>query len=119
MHFRVTEAGVRRALKDGMGLAHILRCVELHSRTPVPQNVHFSIRDWATRAGLMNLSPDLRLTCLDTDTLKRFKQDPGARPYLGEVEDGQTVKLKGRITPRRMRSLLRELGFIVELTEGR
>ena len=118
MHFRVTEEGVRRALTDGMGLPHMLRCLENHSRTPVPQNVHFSIRDWAIRAGLMTLDPELLLTCRDADTLRRFLQDPGARPYLDAVIDDHAVKLKGRITPRRMRSLLRDLGYLVELTDA-
>jgi len=119
MHFRITEDAVRRALTDGMGLPHILRCLELHSRTPVPQNVHFSIRDWATRAGLMTLHADLRLVCRDADTLRRFQQDPGVRPYLDRAAGEATVQLKGRITPKRMRSLLRELGYLVELAEER
>ncbi len=119
MHFRITEEGVRRALTDGMGLSHILRCLESQSRTPVPQNVHFSIRDWATRAGLMTLSPDLVLRGVDPDVLRRFQQDPGARPYVDGVIDEHSVQLKGRITPRRMRSLLRELGYLIELSEER
>jgi hypothetical protein len=119
MHFRITEETVRRALNEGMGLPHILRCLELHSRTPVPQNVHFSIRDWATRAGLMTLAPTLELACQDADTLRRFKQDPGVRPYLERVIDGTRLQLHGRITPKRMRSLLRELGYLVELLEER
>lgn len=119
MHFRITEEAVRRALSEGMGLPLMLRCLELHSRTPVPQNVHFSIRDWATRAGLMTLTPELELVCRDADTLRRFKQDPGVRPYLELVIDGERLRLKGRITPKRMRSLLRELGYLVELSEER
>jgi len=119
MHFRITEEAVRRALSEGMGLPLMLRCLELHSRTPVPQNVHFSIRDWATRAGLMTLTPELELVCRDADTLRRFKQDPGVRPYLELVIDAERLRLKGRITPKRMRSLLRELGYLVELSEDR
>ncbi|MEM7309743.1 MAG: helicase-associated domain-containing protein [Planctomycetota bacterium] len=119
MHFRITEEGVRRALTDGMSLTHMLGCLEQHSRTPVPQNVHFSIRDWATRAGLMTLDHELRLSCPDSDTMRRFQQDPGARQHVGDVMGENSVQLKGRITPRRMRSLLRELGYLVELAEAR
>ncbi|MCZ6597712.1 MAG: helicase-associated domain-containing protein [Planctomycetota bacterium] len=118
MHFRISEEALQRALKDGMSLEHILRTLELHSRTPVPQNVHFSIRDWALRAGLMTLDDELTVRCADPEAMRRFKQDPGARAHIDVVVDDTTVRLKGRITPRRMRSLLRDLGFLVEL-DGR
>ncbi len=115
LHFRVTQEGVTRALKDGLGVADILRILEGHSRTPVPQNVLFSIRDWALRAGLMRLSDDLVLVCEEPDVLRRFQQDPGTRKYVAELLDERSVRLKGRATPRRMQALLSELGYLVEL----
>ncbi|MBK7641802.1 MAG: helicase-associated domain-containing protein [Planctomycetes bacterium] len=45
MHFRIDERSVHRALSEGMFLRRILNTLELHSRTPVPQNVLYSIRD--------------------------------------------------------------------------
>ena len=83
----------------------------------MPQNVAFSLRDWALRAGLMRLSHGLVLACEEPDVLRRFCQDPGTRRHLAEVLDARTVRLKGRVTPRRMQALLRELGYIVELGE--
>lgn len=115
LHFRVTQEGVTRAVKDGMGVGDIQRTLELHSRTPVPQNVLFSVRDWALRAGLMRLSEDLLLVCEEPDVLRRFQQDPGTRKFVGEIRDDRSLRLKGRATPRRMQALLRELGYLVEL----
>jgi len=120
MHFRITEEAVRRALKEGMGLSAVLALLETHSRTPVPQNVEFSVRDWAERAGLMRLAPDLTLSCSEPDALRRFLADPGTRNFVVAVLDARTVRLGGlggRITPRRMQALLRELGYLVELEE--
>ena len=111
------EGGVVRALRSGLGLADLLHVLELHGRTPVPQNVAFSIKDWALRAGLMRLGADLTLSCDEPEWLRRFCQDPGTRRHLGSLVDDRTVRLKGRITPRRMQALLRELGYIVELEE--
>jgi hypothetical protein len=87
------------------------------SRTPVPQNVLYSIRDWANRAGLMTLSPKGVLTCEDHETMRRFQVDPGARLHVREVLDERSVQLKMRYAPRRTQSLLRELGYLVELEE--
>ena len=98
-----------------MNLSEILELLESYSRTPVPQNVSFSIKDWALRAGLMRLDSRLHLVCEEPEVLRRFCQDPGVRRHLGEIVDERTVRLKGRVTPRRMQALLRELGYIVEL----
>jgi hypothetical protein len=50
MSFRISEKSVHRALTEGMYLKRILAVLESHSRTPVPQNVLYSVRDWAIRA---------------------------------------------------------------------
>jgi hypothetical protein len=118
LHFRITQDGVVRALRGGLGLNELFHVVETHARTPVPQNVAFSIKDWALRAGLMRLAPDLTLACQEPDVLRRFCQDPGTRRHLAELLDERRVRLKGRVTPRRMQALLRELGYIVELGEA-
>ena len=115
LHFRIDQEGVARALRSGMNLSEILELLESYSRTPVPQNVSFSIKDWALRAGLMRLDARLFLVCEEPEVQRRFCQDPGVRRHLGEIVDERTVRLKGRVTPRRMQALLRELGYIVEL----
>jgi hypothetical protein len=118
MHFRITEEGVRAALRTGLGLQAIVHLLEVHSRTPLPQNVLFSIHDWAKRAGLMRLGEDLLLSCADGDTLERFLKDPGTRKHVeGLVAPGK-IQLKGRATARRMQALLCELGYLVELGES-
>jgi hypothetical protein len=113
--FRIEEASVRRALVEGMGLDQLLLTLESNSRTPVPQNVSFSIRDWARRAGRMVLDEALVLSCEEEDALRRLRQDPGVRGYIAADLDEKRVQLKGRITPKRMRALLRDLGYLVEL----
>jgi hypothetical protein len=115
LRFRISEASVRRALSAGMYLARVLQTLESHSRTPLPQNVRYSIVEWAHRAGLLTLDAGWILRCENPELLKRFQQDPGARAYIREVLDERRVALKARSTPRRMQALLRDLGFLVEL----
>ncbi|MSR61878.1 MAG: hypothetical protein EXS08_05480 [Planctomycetes bacterium] len=118
LHLRITQDGVVRALRGGMTLGDLMRVIESNARTPVPQNVAFSIKDWALRAGLMRLETNLVLSCEEPDVLRRFCQDAGTRRHLAEILDERRVRLKGRVTPRRMQALLRELGYIVELAES-
>jgi hypothetical protein len=117
LHFQITERTVNRALSEGMFLKRIVGTLENHSRTPVPQNVLYSIRDWASQAGLLRLTTDYLVRAEDPDTARRFQSDPGVKPVLSAVIDDRTVRLKSNSTPRRMQSLLRELGYLVELEE--
>ena len=105
------------ALSEGMFLKRIVHTLEHHSRTPVPQNVLYSIRDWAAQAGLMHLTPDYCVRTENAELLRRFQQDPGVKPLVREVIDDQRVKLRSNATLRRTQSLLRELGYMVELEE--
>ncbi len=117
VHFRILEKGVHRALAEGMLLRRILSTLVQNSRTPVPQNVLYSIRDWASHAGLLQLQGNNQLRCDNAEVFARLTNDPGVRPYISKVVDDRTVKMKARSTPKRMQSLLRELGFLVEIEE--
>lgn len=118
LHFRVHERSVQRALSEGMFLSRILTTLRNQSRTPVPQNVLFSIRDWAGRAGLLHLDAQLVLRGDDPDTLRRFQQDAGVKNFVRDVLDERRLQLKSRFAQRRLQALLREFGYLVELDGG-
>lgn len=118
MSFRISERSVQRALHEGMYLKRILATLERHSRTPVPQNVLFSVRDWAAQAGCMHLGADYVVTADDPDLVARFRGDPGVKPLLRESLDEKRTRLRPASTLRRTQSLLRELGYLVEIDEG-
>ena len=63
----------------------------------------------------MRLDEALCIHCEDGDTLKRFLQDPGVRGYVESQVDDESVQLSGEVTQRRMRALLRDLGYLVEI----
>jgi len=115
IHFRILDRSVIRALGEGMYLSRILSTLRSQSRTPVPQNVLYSIQDWGNRAGLIVLDAKHVARCEDAPTFERFTNDAGVRAHVREVLDEKHVQLKTRITPRRMQSLLRDLDYLVEL----
>jgi len=114
-HFKITSGSLYRALVDGMSLSRMIETLEWNSQVPVPQNVLYSIRDWANQAGLVRVTPDLIVHGGDEQFMKKFVQDPGVRGYVLKVLDGQRVQLRGGVSPARMRVLLRELSYLVEL----
>ena len=118
MHFRISEESVVRGLRQGMRLQRLLDVLDECSQTPVPQNVRYSIRDWADRAGLMLLDEDMVLSSNNPDVLKRFCGDPGAREYVKKVLTEDEVRLVDKMSPRRMQNLLRDLGYLVELARA-
>jgi hypothetical protein len=85
----------------------------------VPQNVLFSIRDWATQAGCMLLGADYVVSADDADVVSRFRADPGVKPLVREHLDERRTRLKSGSTLRRLQSLLRDLGHLVELDGDR
>ncbi len=115
MHFRIHERAVQRALSEGMLLSRMLAVLRNQSRTPVPQNVLFSIRDWAGRAGVLHLDASLVLRGEDPETLRRFQTDAGVKNFVREVLDERRLQLKSRYAPKRLHALLREFGYKVEL----
>ena len=115
MHFRVTEEGVVRALRQGMHLSRIEEVLEQHSHTPVPQNVRYSIQDWGVRAGWMQIHEDLRITCDHEETLVRFREDPGIRSLVVKDLGGGELQMADTMSVRRLQHLLRDLGYLVEL----
>ncbi|MFT6362819.1 MAG: hypothetical protein ACJAZ8_001228, partial [Planctomycetota bacterium] len=114
MHFRISEEGVVRALRQGMHLSRIEEVLEQHSHTPVPQNVRYSIQDWGVRAGWMQIHEDMRVTCEHEETLQRFRSDPGVRNLLQADLGEEGLQLESTMSVRRMQHLLRDLGYLVE-----
>jgi hypothetical protein len=98
-----------------MLLSRMLAVLRNQSRTPVPQNVLFSIRDWAGRAGVLHLDAALVLRGEDPETLRRFQTDAGVKAFVRDVLDERRLQLKSRYAPKRLHALLREFGYKVEL----
>ena len=47
--------------------------------------------------------------------MRRFLQNPGVKTFVKQVVDEHQVRLKAGPSPARMRSVLRELGYLIEL----
>ncbi|MCA8970131.1 MAG: helicase-associated domain-containing protein, partial [Planctomycetes bacterium] len=112
--FVLSEETLRSALADGMGLGQILEVLTLRCRTPLPQNVRFSLEDWAARAGALRLTKGGRIVAPKTELLTRVLAHKRVREVC--VGSEQDLRLGDRLGPAEFRSLLRDLGFFLELS---
>ena len=51
----------------------------------------------------------------DPDSRKRLLQDPGVRPFVARALKDGTIQLKEEHTVKRLRALLRDLDYLVDL----
>ena len=68
MAYRVTRQSVYRALRLGRRASDIIRLLEEHSRNDLPQNVAFSVSDWASAYGRIKFAAAFTMQC-DSSTL--------------------------------------------------
>ena len=115
--FRINEKSVHRGLVEGMTLTKMKEILTFNARTPVPRNVLQSIRDWASKSGLLLLGADHVIRAQDSGILGRFARDAGVRPFIKGKLDGNAVQLKSKTSLARYRTLFRDLGYLIELEE--
>lgn len=98
-HYRITPASLHRALSEGMGLDEVLDLLHRLSRTPLPQNVLYSLESWARSEGMVTYHPDGRLVCDSPEVLDKLQ----LHPELGRVgleREGPGILRLGAPVPR-------------------
>ena len=113
--FRIDDRSVHRGLVEGLTVARMSEILTGNARTPVPKNVLQSIRGWAQQAGLLVLDAELVVRGQDPDLVARFARDAGVRPFVRATLDSTSVQLKSKTSRQRYRTLLRDLGYLIEL----
>jgi hypothetical protein len=109
-HYRIAKDGVERAVVKGMSAADILDFLETHSRAPVPQNVAYSIGEWAKRVAFAVQREVVLLTTDDAGALDRVLGTPEVRRLLVERLSPTAASLRSRISDWKVLETLRALG---------
>ncbi|MFK5956059.1 MAG: helicase-associated domain-containing protein [Planctomycetota bacterium] len=109
-HYRVTPASLHRALSEGMKLDEIFALLKDNSRTPMPQNVSYSLESWARKGGLVTFTDDGRLFCEHKEVLDRLTLHPELRGIGFDRLDDSTVQLHGEVEVDSLSSWVRDYG---------
>jgi hypothetical protein len=113
-HFRLTKASVHGALADGMSLAQISQELTDRSRTPLPQNVVYSLEDWGDQAGVLTLQQGRILSARKPELIDRFCAQSGLEKTVSKRLGPTQVELKRTVDLERLLDVARDLGFLIE-----
>jgi len=109
-HYRISKDAVERAVVKGMAAEEILEFLELYSRVGVPQNVAYSIREWASRVSFVRQREVVLLTASSPAALEHvLALEEVQRVFVERLSD-QAVALRSRITDWKTLETLRQLG---------
>lgn len=110
----LTRDGVARARARGMSAADILGFFETHSRTPLPQNVRFSIEEWANAFGGIFFEKVTVMRFRDPEVCNGVMHIPDVAPFIRE-RLSETVVIVPAERVRVIAAHLRRHGFLPEI----
>ncbi|MCG3135961.1 MAG: hypothetical protein HMLKMBBP_03741 [Planctomycetes bacterium] len=110
-HYRVTREGVERAVVKGMTADEIVEFLELFSRVPVPQNVAYSVREWASRVAFVRQREVVLLTAQEPEAIDLALSVDEVQRLLVERVSPTAAALRGRVTEWKTLESLRALGI--------
>lgn len=115
-HYRITPASLHRALSEGMDLDSILKMLTTLSRTPLPQNVEYSLESWARSDGMVVFDPQhLKLLCESSEILDRISLHPELGRIGLERVDQNTLRICGSVDVDPLTDWIRDYGVSVRI----
>jgi len=112
-HFRLSKESVQAGLRDGLHLGHILHELQDRSRAPLPQNVVYSLEEWADLAGWLRLDADGVVHGRRPEVVGRFLDLAHIKDHVLERLSPTSARL-GAVPWEDIDDTLRDLGFLVE-----
>lgn len=109
-HYRISRDAVERAVVKGMAADEILEFLELYSRVGVPQNVAYSIREWASRVAFVRQREMVLITTSTPAALDHVLALEEVQRVLVEKLSSNAAALRQRITDWKTLEALRQLG---------
>ncbi|MSR48113.1 MAG: hypothetical protein EXS13_13820 [Planctomycetes bacterium] len=100
--FRITPKSVERAVAGGISATEILDTLAAHSTTDLPQNLVFSVREYADKVKFVHLRPAMLLTARHREVIDALLKRPGLKRFVLErlsprvlalhMEDAETLQ---------------------------
>jgi XPB/Ssl2-like helicase family protein len=81
-HYRLTRESVSQAIVSGMSADDMIRVLADNSRNRIPQNVEFSIRDWAGAVRFVSVRRAFLLEAEHPETIDRIMALPSIQPLV-------------------------------------
>ncbi len=113
-HYRITPGSLHRGLAEGLSLEDVLNCLAENSRTPVPQNVSYSLESWAKKNGSVAWNGKETLSCDAPEILDRLSLHPQLRQAGFERVDSETIKIQTAVNPGDLSNWVQDFGVLFQ-----
>lgn len=72
IHYLITKASIHRAMSNDKSIEEILKFLKKYSKSGVPQNIEYSLREWASSYGNVYLMDVILLRCRSEELAKEI-----------------------------------------------
>ncbi|MGH7162840.1 MAG: helicase-associated domain-containing protein, partial [Planctomycetota bacterium] len=113
VHYHLDREKIERASVAGEDPEGLLEFLRRHSRTPVPQNVEYSIRSWGGNVRSASLARGLLFIANDPAVVESIVNHPVLRGSVEKVLGPTAVFFNEKVLERQVAQELRALGVYV------
>ncbi len=116
-HYRLTRQALQRAVQRGERVEGLLEALSRYGRGPVPQNVAYTLQEWAAAYGRLQLRRPVVLTAADAVLLEEVLADPVVRAFCGTRLAPDAVEVAAE-EAQPLEARLGQLGHLPRVEEG-
>ncbi|MDH3590487.1 MAG: helicase-associated domain-containing protein, partial [Planctomycetota bacterium] len=110
VHYRLDRRRIEHMCVDGEVTVDVLDWLQRHARTPVPQNVVYSIEAWGSGVRSATMEPGILLRGSDETVIQAVLHDDRLKPWVAAVLDDTSLLLKPGADQPDVVQALRALG---------
>jgi len=118
VHFMLTRESVEAAVGRGRVIDDLLQFLEARSRGDLPQNVHYSLANWAGSVSFATLEPGVLLGTRDEATLDKILSVPEMEALLRRRLGPTEALLRAAPEDKKLLAALREKGIEFQVAES-
>jgi len=115
--YKLTEASIEKAVAGGIEAAAILRTLSEHSRVEVPQNVIYSIGQWAGKVKFVNRKVVTLMRGRTKEVIDRILHHDTLRGHVSERLSPTAIILSSQLSTEELETQLHSLGIFLEDTD--
>jgi hypothetical protein len=113
-HFKITSNSVEKAVAEGMTASKILTLLSENSRVGIPQNVIYSIKEWAEKVKFVQICSATMLKGRNKEVIDRIIHDGLMKEVILERLSPTVLLINPDANPKGLEKSLEKLGIFLE-----
>jgi len=117
-HYKITAKTIEKAVAEGMTVADILTLLSENSRVGLPQNVIYSIREWAEKVKFVRLRETMLLRGRNKEVIDRILQSGSLKEIVMERIAPAVLLIRNGTERKKLAAQLETMGIFLEPEDG-